>query len=128
MCFAKPYEVFVPISIPSLSFMYLVFASKPYCVRCASSAITTILLRLLSSGNFSSLSSGKNFCTVVKTIPPPATFNFFIKSSLSDACVGSWCNNWRQFAKVSKSWSSKSFLSVITKTVGLFNCNTNLPV
>jgi hypothetical protein len=51
----------VPISVPSLSLMYRVFASNPYCVRCASSAITIILLRLLRSGNFTSCSSGKNF-------------------------------------------------------------------
>ena len=46
---------------------------KSYWLRCASSAITTMLRRSESIGCRSPLSSGKNFWMVVKTTPPAAT-------------------------------------------------------
>ena len=46
---------------------------KSYWLRCASSAITTMLRRSESVGCRSPFSSGKNFWMVVKTTPPAAT-------------------------------------------------------
>ena len=46
---------------------------KSYWLRCASSAITTMLRRSESTGCRSPFSSGKNFWIVVKTTPPEAT-------------------------------------------------------
>ena len=46
---------------------------KSYWLRCASSAMTTMLRRSESTGWRSPFSSGKNFWIVVKTTPPEAT-------------------------------------------------------
>ena len=46
---------------------------KSYWLRCASSAMTTMLRRSESTGCRSPFSSGKNFWMVVKTTPPAST-------------------------------------------------------
>ena len=46
---------------------------KSYWLRCASSAMTTMLRRSERTGWRSPFSSGKNFWMVVKTTPPEAT-------------------------------------------------------
>ena len=54
---------------------------KSYWLRCASSAMTTMLRRSESTGCRSPLSSGKNFWIVVKTTPPAATLSFARRSA-----------------------------------------------
>ena len=54
-------------------------STKSYWLRCASSAMTTMLRRSESTGCRSPLSSGKNFWIVVKTTPPEATAELLAK-------------------------------------------------
>ena len=63
---------------------------KSYWLRCASSAMTTMLRRSESTGCRSPFSSGKNFWIVVKTTPPEATASFARRSARSAACTGGW--------------------------------------
>ena len=82
----------------------------------------TIIFSLLDKDSLIS-----NFWIVVKTIPPPATFKRLFRCSRFSACTGSWRNSCLQLAKVSNSWSSRSFLSVRTTIVGLWRLNTIFP-
>ena len=63
---------------------------KSYWLRCASSAMTTMLRRSDSTGCRSPFSSGKNFWIVVKTTPPEATASSSRRSARSAACTGVW--------------------------------------
>ena len=91
---------------------------KSYWLRCASSAMTTMFCRGDNSGYSTPFSSGRNFCIVVKTTPPEATCNRLFRLSRLSACTGVCLNKAWQFENVPKSWSSRSFLSVITTSVG----------
>ena len=92
---------------------------KSYWLRWASSAITTMLRRSDSRGCRSPLSSGKNFWMVVNTTPPEAVSSKCRRSALVWACTGGWRSTSAQREKVENSWSSRSFRSVSTTTVGL---------
>ena len=61
---------------------------KSYWLRCASSAMTTMLRRSDSTGWRSPFSSGKNFWIVVNTTPPEATLSFSRRSARSAAWTG----------------------------------------
>ena len=102
---------------------------KSYWLRCASSAMTTMLRRSESTGCRSPFSSGKNFWIVVKTTPPEATASFARRSARSAACTGGWRSRSRQRAKVPKSWSSRSLRSVSTTIVGfaIAGCEDHAP-
>jgi filamentous hemagglutinin family protein len=77
----------------------LSLASKPYCVRCASSAITTMLCRSESSGNASSSSPGMNFWMVANTMPPLGRLPSSARSSCRVlACTG--CSRNRSCARL----------------------------
>ena len=91
---------------------------KSYWLRCASSAITTMLRRLESSGCRSPFSSGKNFWIVVNTTPPDSTASFARRSARLPAWAGGWRSRSAQREKVMNNWSSRSLRSVSTTTVG----------
>ncbi len=91
---------------------------KSYWLRCASSAITTMLRRSESTGCRSPFSSGKNFWMVVKTTPPAATLSSSRRCARLSACTGGWRSRSWQREKVPKSWSSRSLRSVSTTRVG----------
>ncbi len=61
---------------------------KSYWLRCASSAMTTMLVRSDSTGCLSPFSSGKNFWIVVNTTPPDATASLARRSARFSACTG----------------------------------------
>ena len=64
---------------------------KSYWLRCASSAMTTMLRRSESTGCRSPFSSGKNFWIVVKTTPPGGDRSSFRAGRRgSSACTGGW--------------------------------------
>ena len=65
---------------------------KSYWLRCASSAMTTMLRRSDSTGCSSPFASGKNFWIVVKTTPPDATDSLL-------AQVGAVCGLHRRLAQ-----------------------------
>src|SRR2546428_34774 len=94
-------------------------STKSYWLRCASSAITTMLRRSERTGCRSPFSSGKNFWIVVNTTPPEATASLARRSVRSAAWTGGWRSRSRQRAKVPKSWSSRSLRSVSTTMGGL---------
>ncbi len=87
----------------------------PYWPRCASSTITTTLLR-----SHSGSSPSVNFCMVVNTMPLASrpTSNSFRFSRLV-ACTGVWRRKFLQRPNCPNSWSSRSLRSVITAMVGL---------
>ena len=102
------------------------FALKPYCVRCASSAMTITFLRSVRAAMVVSFCSGSNFCIVVNTIPPDSTDNNDFNSLRVSACFGVCLNNplpERPFdlTNVLYSWLSKSLRSVTTTNVGLLS-------
>ena len=57
---------------------------------------------------------------VEKMMPPDATLSRLHRSARLDACRGDSGKSWVQAAKVPNSWSSRSFLSVSTTTVGFW--------
>ena len=61
---------------------------KSYWLRCASSAMTTMLRRSESAGCRSPFSPGKNFWIVVNTTPPACTASLARRSARSSACTG----------------------------------------
>ena len=103
----------------SLSLGFTTRAFSPYWLRWASSAMTITLRRSVSIG-YEAFSSGMNFCNVVNTTPPEATFSFSCKSPRSSACTGFWRRSSWQAENVPKSWSSRSLRSVMTTSVGFF--------
>ena len=111
----------------------LIFLAKPsiksYWLLWASSAMTIIFFLSESRGYCFPFSSGRNFCIVVNIIPPDATFRSSFILSLDSACFGSCLSNSWHLLKVPNNWSSKSFLSVNSITVGFSNsvCKTNFP-
>ena len=115
--FAYPYLI-SPVFVSN-------FPSILYWVRWASSTITTIFSLSLNNPV-----SSTNFW-IVENITPPV----FLPSSISRTSallshfIGSCLKNSYAEQKVSYNWPSKSFLSVITNIVGLFNllCFTKLP-
>ena len=134
------YLAYPYLTLPSLS----VLASNPYWLLWASSAIIITFLLSVKAGI--SPSSGLNFWIVVNIIPPDSlslsksnnpftsfelslalTLDCFCSSEsfLTSACFGVCLKISADLAKVPNNWSSKSFLSVKTTIVGLFNCFTN---
>ena len=91
---------------------------KSYWLRCASSAMTTMLRRSESVGCVSPWVSGKNFWIVVNTTPPAFTDSLARRSARLSACAGGWRSRSSQRENVPKSWSSRSLRSVSTTTVG----------
>ena len=78
-------------------------STKSYWLRCASSAMTTMLRRSESMGCRSPFSSGKNFWIVVNTTPPACTASLARRSARFSACTGGWRSRSAQRAKVPKS-------------------------
>ena len=93
----------------------LMVSVSPYCPRCASSIITTTLLRPQSGS-----SRSVNFCMVVKTMPLASLpSRSLLRSSREIACTGVWRRKAEHRENWPNSWSSRSFLSVMTTIVGL---------
>ena len=126
---AKPYTVRLPTTSPASLSWSISLALKPYCERWASSAITTILLRLDKVSKTPTSLSAWNFWMVVKITPPEPTFSNSFKCSRDSAFTGVCRNNWLPAAQnVPNNCSSKSLRSVNTTMVGFFNAKTILPV
>ena len=91
--YAVPVSVILAVPMTRLAtfspfsfFVILIFSSKPYCPRWASSVMTTIFFRKERGSSDSS-----NFCMVVKIMPfasRPDSRDF--KSSRLFACMGTW--------------------------------------
>jgi len=80
--------------------------------------LPALLPTIFTTCRRSPLSSGRNFWIVVKTTPPAPTRSFSLRSTRLSACTGGWRSRSWQRENVPNSWSSRSFRSVSTTSVG----------